>query len=90
MRIGYLGQFAFAHTDYSTDSLDTGIARDSAGVLRVTNGGGGAGALKCTTVQTSLGVTWDWGAASSSPGLLADTAVQVKIGGVTYNLLAHS
>lgn len=72
-------------------STDTGVSRDSAGVVRISNGSTGGGALKTADPTSGVGPAWKFGAIKAAAVAL-DTAnyIEVDIGGTLKKILIAS
>lgn len=81
------GQFAFSSTTSASGTKDTGIARDSAGVIRITDGSTGGGAVMTVDPTSGNGPAWKLGARKAATVTLDTTQyIEVSVGGVTYKL----
>jgi hypothetical protein len=66
---------------------DTGFARDSAGVFRISNGSTGGGALITADPTSGNGPAWKFGARKAATVTLDTTQyIEVNIGGTIYKL----
>lgn len=86
MRLNNTHQMSWSSDPVNSNS-NTGIARDSDAVVKITDGGSGGGALKTADPTSGMGPAWKWGSKKAAAVTL-DTAnyVEVSIGGVTVKL----